>query len=273
MLTALTHRGVAPAQADLTNPNISGASLRFQNVSKLFYAVPALSRVSFDIRPGEIVGLIGPNGSGKTTAVDCITGILRPEHGAIIYDEHRIDGLAPHRLARLGISRTFQGVRTFETMTVLRNLRVAALAVHTGVFDIRALLKRESSTEAVDDLAHQVMGVFGLTDFAEQLAGSLSYGQRKIVEFAAAWMLSPRLLLLDEPAAAVNPTIVNRMAEWITMLHATGTTIILVEHNIDFVLSTCERLIVLDHGTLVADGLPSVVIHDTAVRDAYFGKG
>lgn len=255
----------------LAADRISGARLEVTGLTKAFLGVKALDAVSFTVEPGELVGLIGPNGSGKTTAIECISGFQSPDGGAVTLDGKSIYRNSPHSLARQGVLRTFQGVRVFETLSVRRNLRLAALGRLSGPARVGALLKLDRPWPGIDERIDELLESFGIQGKSEMPAGELSYGQRKLVEFAAACVRPPRLLLLDEPAAAVNPTIINVIKEWIQRLNADGVSIVLVEHNIELVVDICQRLVVLDHGVKIADGEPDAVVRDPQVQEAYFG--
>jgi branched-chain amino acid transport system ATP-binding protein len=252
-------------------PKVRGGRLEVTGLTKSFLGVKALDDVSFAVEPGELLGLIGPNGSGKTTAIECISGFQSPDAGAVTLDGKSIYKRPPHALARQGIVRTFQGVRVFPTLSIRRNLRLAALGRLRGAARLTALFKLDRPWTAVDERIDVLLESFGLGDKSEMLAGELSYGQRKLIEFAAACVEPPRLLLLDEPAAAVNPTIINVIKEWILKLNEDGVTIVLVEHNIELVVDICERLVVLDHGVKIGDGDPDAVVREPLVQEAYFG--
>lgn len=250
-----------------------GASLVVTDLSKHFLGVAALDSVHFSVQPGELVGLIGPNGSGKTTAIDCVSGLQRPDRGLVQIDGENVARTAPHLRARHGVARTFQNVRVFGTLSVRRNLMVAALGSDDRLLRrLKGYLSGGTRWPKLDDRIDEILHRFGLGQVAHLPAGQLSYGQRKLVEFAAITMVEPRLLLLDEPVAAVNPTTANVIREWIESVHVQGVTVLLVEHNIELVLRVCERLVVLDHGLKIADGEPEAVVKDANVQEAYLGR-
>jgi branched-chain amino acid transport system ATP-binding protein len=251
----------------------AGSALEVTGLTKRFYGVAALDAVDFLVRPGELVGLIGPNGSGKTTAIDCISGLQRADAGSVRVDGDDVVRSSPHALARRGVARTFQNVRVFGTVSVRRNLMVAALA--SGGHRLQRLTGFLAPVErwpGIEERIEEVLEMFGLRRVGDLPAGQLSYGQRKLVEFAASMMVKPRLLLLDEPVAAVNPTIANVIRDWIKSVHASGVTVLLVEHNIELVMQICQRLVVLDHGVKIADGEPAAVVNHAHVQEAYLGR-
>jgi branched-chain amino acid transport system ATP-binding protein len=245
-----------------------GGMLAIDGVTKAFYGVKALDNVSLTVKPGELLGLIGPNGSGKTTLIDCVTGFLRADRGTVRLDERDITAFAPDRLASHRLVRTFQTVRVFATLSVRQNVAMGGFAT-IGPSGFFAQAEQWSRRERRAD---ELIAQFGLGRVADDLASSLSYGQRKLVEFAAGLMCEPRVVLFDEPVAAVNPTLALEIRRHIRELHSQGTTIVLVEHNMELVMGLCERLVVLDHGVKIADGLPQEVISRRGVQEAYFGR-
>jgi ABC-type branched-subunit amino acid transport system ATPase component len=250
------------------------ALLEVRGLVKRFLGVTAVDAVDLTIARGELVSLIGPNGSGKTTLFNCVTGYLRNEGGRVSFGGRDITGAAPHRVARLGLSRTFQQVSVFGRLTVLDNLLVF-LQQHQEESLLARLVRtprlRRLERDAVAR-ARAMLELVGLGDRADVTAGSLSYGQKKLLAFAAALMPDPELLLLDEPAAAVNPTMINQMKEHILTLHRQGKTVLLVEHNMDVVMDISRRVVVLDHGQKIAEGTPEAIRRDPKVVEAYFGR-
>lgn len=245
---------------------VSGGRLEVRHLSKAYYGLLALSDVSFVVEPGELVGLIGPNGSGKTTAIDCISGFLAPNAGEVRFDERSLAGRRPDECARRGLVRTFQAVRVFRSMSARTNVLMGMLAA-----DGRGHARRTIG-HGSDEVASSLLADLGLAQAADKVAGDLAYGQRKLVELAAALIARPRLLLLDEPVAGVNAAIARVIRDHVVALNQAGTSIILVEHNLEFVANVCPRVIVLDHGQLIADGPPSSVMHLPVVHKAYFGR-
>jgi len=230
--------------------------LEVKNVTKRFGGVTAVNRVSLALEPGRIYGLIGPNGSGKTTLFNCITGIDPPDAGAIRFRQGRIDRLEPHKIFHRGIGRTFQIIRVFPELTALENL----LVVTTGDYG------------QAQARAAELLRLVKLERLAGEYAGNLSYGQQKLVEFIRVLMTDPELILLDEPAAGVNRTLLNELLDAVRALRDRGKTIFLVEHDMKVVMGLCETVFVLDHGEKLAEGPPGVIQADERVIEAYFGR-
>lgn len=240
------------------------ALLDVERVSRRFGSVPALREASLVVQPHTITALIGPNGSGKTTLFNIVTGYLRPDAGRIRFDGHDVTRARPAALYRRGLSRTFQQARVFNQLTVTENLVVA------GGFGWAQLFGRRV-TRADRARADQLLAEFRLTDVADLPAVELSYGQRKLVEFAAVLMSWPRLVLLDEPTAGVNPVMIETMERHIRERHAAGMTFLIVEHDMNFVMRLCDPVVVLDQGQEIFTGPPRSVRNSPAVLDAYLG--
>jgi len=230
--------------------------LEIKDVVKRFGGITAVNHCSLSIGAGKIHGLIGPNGSGKTTLFNCITGLESIQGGQIFYKGRRIDGLKPYQVARRGIGRTFQIIRLFPQMTALENL----LAVTDGPI------------EAARSRAEELLAFVTLTRLKEEYAGNLSYGQQKLLEFIRVLMTDPELILLDEPAAGVNRTLLNDLISAMTRLRDAGKTILIVEHDMKVVMGLCETIYVLDYGEKIAEGPPSVIQSNERVIEAYFGR-
>ena len=244
------------------------ALLEISDLSKHFFRLSALTRVSLSVEPGELLGLIGPNGSGKTTLFNCVTGVLRPSEGHVRFAGHDITGLRADAVARRGISRTFQLIQVFPEMTVLENMLMAAQE-RTGTLLGRLL--RRGETEEIGR-ALELLEYLGIASFKDTLASNLSYGQQKLLDFGMALMPAPRLILLDEPLAGVNPTMIRALVGHILELNARGHTFVVIEHNMEVVMSLCRRIIVLSQGERIAEGTPAEVADDPQVLDAYFGR-
>jgi ABC-type branched-subunit amino acid transport system ATPase component len=244
------------------------ATLRAEAVSRVFGGVQALSDCTVAAPAGQITGLIGPNGSGKTTLFNILTGYERADSGAVYLDRERITGAAPHRVFGLGVGRTFQLTRIFPRLTVLENMLVPApqAAVRRGWRPLAG-----AGTAAQRRRAAELLEFTGIAGHARALAGTLSYGQRKLLELACVLTADPAVVLLDEPAGGVNPTLVTHLAARIRDLNAAGTTFLIVEHNMDFVMGLCDQVTVLNYGTVVAAGPPEVIRADPRVLDAYLG--
>jgi branched-chain amino acid transport system ATP-binding protein len=230
--------------------------LQVKNLVKRFGGVTAVNRVSLALEAGKIYGLIGPNGSGKTTLFNCITGIERTDSGAVGFKGRRIDGLKPHQIFHRGIGRTFQIIRVFPELTALENLLVVA----SGDYD------------HARQRAEELLRFVKLERLGDEYAGNLSYGQQKLVEFIRVLMTDPELILLDEPAAGVNRTLLNELLDAVRALRDRGKTIFLVEHDMKVVMGLCETVFVLDHGEKLAEGPPGVIQSDERVIEAYFGR-
>ena len=245
-----------------------------RGLTKRFLGVTAVDAVDLRIEAGELVSLIGPNGSGKTTLFNCVTGYLPSDSGRVFFRDRDVTAVAAHRIARLGVGRTFQLVSVFPRLSALENL-LTFLQQHQEERLLARLLRtrrlRRLEADAIER-ARGLLELVGLAHRADAAAGALSYGQRKLLAFAAALMSDPELLLLDEPAAAVNPTMINQMKQHILALHRQGKTVLLVEHNMEVVMDISQRIVVLDHGQKIAEGPPEAIRRDARVVEAYFGR-
>jgi ABC-type branched-subunit amino acid transport system ATPase component len=241
--------------------------IEVKGVSKHYGGVAALALCDLEVHEGEINGLIGPNGSGKTTLFNVITGYERIQRGSVLYRGSEITNAPPDRVFDLGIGRTFQLTRLFTRLTVLENLLVATQRDQGW---LRAVIRRAGSA-GERRRAMELLDFVGIARLAAEPAGNLSYGQRKLLELASLLVADPSVLLLDEPAGGVNPTLIGHLADRIAELNRSGTTILVVEHNMEFVMNLCSRVTVLSQGTALVSGTPAEVRNNPAVLDAYLG--
>jgi len=246
------------------------ALLRTEGVSKSFGGVQALDEAGIEVDEGSIAGLIGPNGSGKTTLFNVITGYERVDSGHVYLGGKDITNAAPDKVFAAGIGRTFQLTRVFSRLTVMENMIVAAQHHERGQGRLRNPLARAGGP-ATRRRAMELLEFTGIAGHAGALAETLSYGQRKLLEMSYVLMASPSIVLLDEPAGGVNPTLITTIADRIRQLNEQGTTFLIVEHNMDFVMGLCDKVTVLDYGSAVVSGPPGVVRTDPKVLDAYLG--
>lgn len=242
--------------------------LSVRNIEKSFGGVRAVRGVSFDVHKGEILGLIGPNGSGKSTLFNCILGQLPPDGGEVSVNGRSVSRMRASDLNRLGVGRTFQQLSVFPKMSVIDNIILAGQE-HHGTMLSRLFGPPDAG---LTDDAEKMISFFRLTHLRDELAGSLSYGQQKLVDAAMAFMAGPSLVLLDEPAGGVNLTMLANLKERLVAYNAEhGTTFVVIEHNMEFVMSLCTRIIVLAEGAVIAEGSPDEIRSNQTVIDAYLG--
>jgi neutral amino acid transport system ATP-binding protein len=243
-----------------------GICLSTVGLRKGFGGVQAVRDCTFQAMNGSITGLIGPNGAGKTTAFNLITGVIKPSGGTVGFRGLDITAMAPHKVTRSGIGRTFQVTRVFQRLTVLENV-----VVHAGVGGLRALgTARISKAERAR--AEEILAFLGLHRLRDAPAGTLSYGQRKLLELAGVLMARPQLVMLDEPAGGVNPRLLDEIIGRIIELNAQGITFLIVEHNMDLVMNVCHSVVVMAEGRVLRQGTPAEIQADDAVLAAYLGE-
>ena len=253
-----------------------GLPLRVQNLHKTFGGITAVDGASFEVEEGSLTGLIGPNGAGKSTTFNCITGVHQPDSGTVLFNGEEITGMKPHGIAQEGLVRTFQIARELQEMTVLENLMLApqgqqgerlTQAVMPG---LRGDVKQDEA--AIREEVWEMLGFFEIDHLAEEYAGNLSGGQRKLLEMARALMTDPEVLLLDEPFAGVNPTLEEKLLDRIHELTDQGYTFLLVEHDMDLIMQNCEHIIVMHQGGVLAEGTAEDITGNEKVVEAYLGE-
>ena len=248
--------------------------LRIENVTKSFGGLTAVKDVTFELNDTGITGLIGPNGSGKTTLFHLITGFYKLDRGRVFFKDKLISGLSPHTISQMGLVRTFQQTRALPFMSTLDNLLSAApnqTGEHlTSIFLKPRRVKQEERENR--ERAKEILDILKLALLTDQLAGKLSFGQQKLVEWGRVLMARPKMILLDEPTAGINPTLIRQLVEVITRLSDEGIKIFLIEHNMPFVAEICKKIFVMDSGSLIFSGTPVKARENDRVIEAYLGR-
>ena len=248
--------------------------LRLQGVHKAFGSLRAVDGVAFEVQTGSLTGLIGPNGAGKTTTFDLIAGAQPCDRGEILFNGQSLIGLAPYKVFQRGLARTFQVPRPFAQMTVLENLLIAPLDQLGERFQFNwwAFSRVRAQELALQERARGVLELCALGDKANLMAGQLSGGQQKLLELARVLMTDPKMILLDEPAAGVNPNLLDILMDRVQLLNARGISFLLIEHNMELVMRVCSRVVVMAQGRVLAQGTPEQIQQDPRVLDAYLGE-
>lgn len=249
--------------------------LEARNVCKYFGGLKAVDKVNMKVNEGEIFGIIGPNGAGKTTFFNVCSGIYKPNHGEIIFLGEKISALSSDVIAKMGMARTFQNIQLFKFMTVLDNVKIG-FHNRTRTNMLSAVLRNrtyKNDEKFIEEKGLEILEKVGLMNYKDTLAGNLAYGIQRKVEIARALALDPKIILLDEPAAGMNPVETQELSKFIIDLNKDGFTIVVIEHDMKFVMNTCRQILVINFGQKICEGIPEFVKNDKYVNEAYFGKG
>lgn len=248
--------------------------LTIDDLTKTFGGVIALSDVSFKVEPGKIFGIIGPNGSGKTTFFNLATGFLKPDKGKILYQDKDITGLKAHRIASMGIIRTYQNTALFHRLTVAENVRIAThTKTKAGIWDaVFGTARIKQDNRYAKEKVRDILSFTGLEGKEEEKADSLSYGDQRKLEIAIALAAEPKILFLDEPAAGMNRTESEALAELIRELRSREITVLIVEHNMTLMMNLCDWILVLDYGVKLVEDIPENIVKNQKVIKVYFGE-
>lgn len=249
------------------------AILELRQLARSFGGVRAVNDLSFEVKAGEILGLIGPNGAGKTTIVNLISGFIKPSSGTVLLGGVDVTGVAPYRLTRLGLVRTFQSTTVFGGCTVWENARRGGFrSAHAGwIQELFSTAGARRQHEAADQLARQLLEQLGLADVADQIAGSLPYGRQKALGVVIALAAQPRIILLDEPVAGLSSDEASHVRDVLIKVRDAGVTVVVIDHNMRFIAGLCNRVVVVHHGQELAQGSPDIVLADPRVVEAYLG--
>lgn len=245
-----------------------------KKISKYFGGLKAVDDVDMQIKKGEVFGVIGPNGAGKTTFFNVASGLVSPSSGEVWLNGENITNKKPENIAKRGIARTFQNIKLFEDMTVLDNIKIGFhLNTKSNMFDAVIHTKRyKREEEMVSEKGIELLEQIGLSEYTDMMAGNLAYGTQRKVEIARALAMNPEILLLDEPAAGMNPNETKSLLNFVKQLNREGFTIVVIEHDMKFIMNICDRILVLNYGRKICEGTPEMIKNDPNVIEAYFGS-